>query len=213
MPVPQQPQEIMDPFARAIPGQSFTDDPGSRPYEKPPMTSSPEQALTILEQSLKDEEFSGEIADILDVGVSCEAISEALVQKCFTEGMFSPDVAELIKPGVFMIVAQIGSDSNIDDIVLFNQNPESKRLSEESKVGLMAKLAPSKLRKIEEEANIENSEMYLYDEDYDPQQENMDEDMMLDSDEDDEVGFMDMEEPVIDQEEEEEIPDEEMEIQ
>ena len=48
MALSQKPQEFIDPFARAIPGQSLTDTPGSRPYEKPPSISSPEEFLDIM---------------------------------------------------------------------------------------------------------------------------------------------------------------------
>ena len=150
----QEPQENFDPFARAIPGQSFTDIQGSRPYEKPPMSSKPEDVLESLEQSLKEEDTAKGIADLLDVGISCEAISDTLVKKCFAEGMCSPDVAELVKPGIFVIIAQIGEDEGISDIVLFNKREDNKRISTERKLDLMEKLSPAKFRNITEDPDL-----------------------------------------------------------
>ena len=208
MAIPQEPQETFDPFARAIPGQSLTDTPKARPYENPPTAVNPEDVLENLESSLKEEEAADGIGDLLEVGVSCEAISECLMQKCFTEGMCSPDVSELVKPGIFLIVAQIGYDQNVDDMVLFNKDTSSTRLTDERKLDLMEKLSPAKFKKIIEEDSFD-----IFSE------EDTEEDLMeegeSENDEDIGLSFMDMEEPLqeeqdFDSTEEEDI--EEMEI-
>ena len=137
-----------DPLARAIPGQSFTDAPGVRPYERPATSSDPKQILSSLENSLQEEDTQKRIADMLDVGVSAETISDGVMMKCFTEGMCTPDVAELVKPGIFIIIVQIGVDNQIDDMVLFNEDEEDPEMAEEKKLFLMSKLSPDKFRDI-----------------------------------------------------------------
>ena len=195
MPILPQPQEITDPFAKAIPGQSLTDTPKSRPYEQPAMSSKPEEVLLVLEEALQDEEFSNQISDILEVGVSCEAVTETILLKCFTEGMCTPDVAEMVKPGVFMVVAQIGEDNNIEDLILFNKNPESERLSSTEKLELMEKLAPSKLKNMEERSAKGEASEELYNPDmFSEEEEEEEEDM-----DSDEGSFIDMEEPMMEE--------------
>ena len=159
MALSQKPQEFADPFARAIPGQSLTDTPGSRPYEKPPSISSPEEFLDIMEPTLKGE-ASQQIADILDVGVSCETVAHGICMKSFTEGMISPDVAELAKPGIFMIVAQIGDDHEVEDMTLFNgSEDEAKPMNPEQKLAMMQKMAPHKYQKLEESGRQDEMEL------------------------------------------------------
>ena len=107
--------------------------------------------------------------------------------------MCSPDVAELVKPGIFLIVAQIGYDQNVDDMVLFNKDTSSTKLTDERKLDLMEKLSPSKFKKITEEDSFdvfseEDIEEDLMEED----ESEIDEDMGL--------SFMDMEEPIQEEE-------------
>ena len=135
-----------DPLARAMPGQSFTETPGLRPYEKPAMSSNPEEIIDTLEESLKQEDTQQKIVDMLEVNVSAETISDALMMKCFTEGMCTPDVAELVKPAIFMIVVQIGTDNNVEDIMLFNSNEEEVGMDESQKLALMRQTSPEKFQ-------------------------------------------------------------------
>ena len=145
-----------DPFARAIPGQSFADQPGLRPYEKPPQVSNPEELAKVLEQELLEPKTSKALADLADVGVSIETLADGMMQKCFVEGICSPDVAELVKPIVFMIIAQIADDHHVEDITLFNEQPENEGLTEEQKLGLKQQIAPHKFEKIIQSQQADN---------------------------------------------------------
>ena len=49
-------------------------------------------------KSISTEKHIQNISKLLDAGISAETISSAMVLKMFTEGMFTPDVAEIIKP-------------------------------------------------------------------------------------------------------------------
>tara|TARA_R100000995_G_C3439310_1_gene102477 strand:- start:32 stop:658 length:627 start_codon:yes stop_codon:yes gene_type:complete len=204
----QEPQEEFDPFARAIPGQSLTNTPKSNPYERPPMTANPEEVLDVLEESLLNLSTREEIGDLLEVGISCESISECLVQKCFTEGMCSADVSELVKPGVFMMVAQIGNDEGIEDIILFNGREKDTKLSSEEKLELMEKLSPEKFSRLEQNQKQEeiDIERFMVDEDDEDEDEfEIDENF---EEENTAGSFLDMDEPVepvIEEEEEEEM--------
>ena len=156
MPIPRTPIKNPDPFARAIPGQSLTEPPGLRPYEKPPAITTPGRLLETIEPVLK-EEVSKSIADLLEMGISCETMADGICKKYFMEGAATPDVVELAKPGIFMIVAQIGDDQNVEDMKLFNEGPAKKKLSEIEKLKLMEKIDPKKYQKIEDRMNRKGS--------------------------------------------------------
>ena len=136
----RQQSQSFDPFAKAIPGQSFTDTPGLRPYERPPLETDPKRLYDVLDRQINEESTSQKIADCLEIGISAETISEALMQKCFTEGICNPDLGEIVKPFIFMSILEIGADNNIRDMALFNDNEEEKPMSEEQKLLLMRKL-------------------------------------------------------------------------
>ena len=149
MAIRQQPLEY-DPFSAPIPGQSLTETPGLRPYEKPAMSSDPQQVIDALIDSIEEPETEQRIVDMLEVGVSAETITEALLNKCFTEGLCTPDVAELVKPHIFMKVVEIGVDNNMDDMELFNEAEENDEtsMSPEQKLSLMRQTNPSKFNSI-----------------------------------------------------------------
>ena len=175
MAIRQQPLEY-DPFAAPIPGQSFAEAPGLSPYERPAISADPEQVVAVLEESLEDEETEQQIVDMLEIGVSAETITEALLNKCFAEGVCTPDVSELVKPFIFMKIVQIGIDNGIDDMELLN-DPEAddeKGMSTEQKLSLMSRTNPGKYNDIQqmnlqedEEEPLTEEEMYAMDSDND----------------------------------------------
>lgn len=178
----QQTTQTLDPFAKAIPGQSFTDTPGLRPYERPPLETDPEKLYKILDEQLNEESTAVKIADILDVGISAETLSETLMMKCFAEGVCSPDVAEIIKPFIFMSVVEIGTDNSVDKLVLFNENEEEDTMSPEAKLNLMEKLDSERFNDIvdsfkdmdeesEEMAGVLEGELSMQDEEYEEGEE------------------------------------------
>ena len=61
------------------------------------------------------------------------------MMKCFTEGVCTPDVAEIVKPFIFMSVLEIGAEQDIDDIVMFNDKEDSSELTPEIKLQMMKK--------------------------------------------------------------------------
>ena len=142
----RQEQLDYDPFAAPIPGQSFTQEPGLRPYERPALTANPEQLADALEQAITDEEAKPKILDLLDVGVSAETVAEALMSKCFAEGACTPDVAELAKPYIFMAVVEMGLENNIEDIQLFNDPEEDDEVTMNpmQKLNVMKQANPDK---------------------------------------------------------------------
>ena len=96
--------ELTDPFSGAIPGESLASSKlGSLPTDSPAKVSDPEKALEAIIRSLEDEESKKYVRSLLLAGVSCQTLSAAIVLKCVTDGIISPDVAELIKP--FLLVA------------------------------------------------------------------------------------------------------------
>ena len=180
----RQETQAFDPFAKAIPGQSFTDEPGLRPYERPPLETDPEKLYKTLDEQLNEESTANKIADILDVGVSAETLSETLMMKCFAEGVCSPDVAEIVKPFIFMSVVEIAIEHSVTKMALFNENMEESSMDPESKLELMKKLDSERfddtMQTIENMSRDEDEMVGLLQEDLDMQDdENIGEDMPM----------------------------------
>lgn len=148
----------------AIPGQSLTANPGQFPYEKPPLTSNPEEALEALIEGIQQPSASKTIGMLLDAGVTAETISGSLVIQGISEGAFDPDVAELIKPLLIGYILQEGENQGVTDIDVINSVPQDA-MTEQEGFDLMEKMSPDKYNALQQEENIdEDDEMMLDDE-------------------------------------------------
>ena len=78
----------------------------------------------------------------------------------FSEGVFSPDVAELVKPPLIARLTVIASEAGVEDVKVMNSVPQ-KPISSSDKFSLMEKLNPEKhSRKMNQStADVEEEEM------------------------------------------------------
>ena len=136
--------QAIDPLARAIPGQSLTDTPGQWPFEKPPRIVSPTQAFEAVKNSLQQPDAYDDIINLLDVGISAETLASSISLKMFSEGMFTPDIAEIIKPPLVAHITELGIDAGIEDINVVNELPQQGMTSAE-RIQLLEKINPKKL--------------------------------------------------------------------
>ena len=143
----------IDFFDRPIPGQSFTDAQGKNPYESQPMVTSPEQAMNLVEESLAAQ-------NLLDAGISSETIASALVLKMFSEGVFTPDVAEIIKPPLIAVITDLGMDAGVEDVNVVNSVPQDAMSTDQS-YELMQQVNPEKYNRIMNDYMREEEEMEL----------------------------------------------------
>jgi hypothetical protein len=99
-----------------VPGESLTVKSGSYPYENPPLVTSPVQAF----EYVMDVYDSGNNEDILmqfiSAGVTLEYLSNVIVQAGFINGIYTVDVAEIIKPAVLLQLLADARDAGIQGI-------------------------------------------------------------------------------------------------
>ena len=150
-----------DPFLGApIPGQSLTATPGVMPYEKPPMSTNVNQSFLALKAGLYTPKTQRGIGEMTLAGLSCETIASSMVMMAFTQGMFNPDVAEIIKPFLALEIFKIAKNQGVKDVILENKPMETdENLAEftQSLHDLKEDVAPDNMYDIEftpEEKNI-----------------------------------------------------------
>tara|TARA_R100000008_G_C3538559_1_gene143487 strand:- start:28 stop:591 length:564 start_codon:yes stop_codon:yes gene_type:complete len=147
---------------KPIPGSSLTEEPGKRPYERPPQITRVDEALDYSLQSLfSDRDTKEKVIDALDLGISAETIASAFTLQAFTEGVFTPDVAELIKQPLIQFIVQEGDGAGITDMNVTNENVP-KEQTEEKKLSIMRNLHPDKYAQLLSE---EEDEEIMYEED------------------------------------------------
>ena len=150
---------------QAIPGESLTQEPGLRPYEKPPKITRPDEALAFVLRSTGEDNVKEKILDIIDAGMSVETICSGLLLNCFSEGIFTPDVAELIKVPLIQYITEKAHDAGISDINISNAPVEFSKDSTD-KFEMMKLLNPQKFNNLlvgveEEEEEEEQDDMLI----------------------------------------------------
>ena len=109
-------QPEYDPFDAPIPGQSLTDTPGNYPWEHPPKTVDPEEALDKFWNRLTDPEVAEEIILMMEAGVPVEALARILTFTGFAEGEFTPDVGFLTIEPLMKMIAAIGMRAGVKNL-------------------------------------------------------------------------------------------------
>ena len=144
----------IDILARPIPGQSLTDAPKSRPYEKPPQITSPTDAFKVVTESLEEPSAHKDIVELLDVGISAETLASSVTLKMFSEGVFTPDIAEIIKLPLTAFITEVGIEAGVEDINVVNDLPDKERTPSDN-IEMMANLNPDKLTRQATQLNEE----------------------------------------------------------
>ena len=84
--------------------------------------------------------------NLLDVGISAETLASSLTLKMFTEGVFTPDIAEIIKPPLVAHITEMGVEGGIEDINVVNEMPD-EGITPQDSMALMSKINPDKLNR------------------------------------------------------------------
>ena len=135
--------EALDPFSAPIPGQSLTDRPGKHKFEKPAKYSDPDEgAMYVITKMEENEQIKEEHLKQLASGVPIEYIVNTITHVGFQEGLWNPDVAELIKPSLALYFVMIAMEEEIP-VVMFNpQNGNPGSMSDKDVLLNMSKLNP-----------------------------------------------------------------------
>ena len=151
-----------DVLGAAMPGQSLTANPGQFPYEKPPVTVDPVEAIEAIVESIQKPNTSRSFAKLLEAGLSAETIASGLSLQGVSEGIFDPDVAELIKPVLIFYIVEIGEEHNVEDMNVLDSMP-NQGMSDTEGIHLLEMTSPidrlpKKMKQIEGYLNVSNNE-------------------------------------------------------
>ena len=102
-----------DNFNKAPPGWSLTQPKGKWAWEKPPVNSSPAQAVDSIIDRLEMPEVRTQMEKLMIAGVSIQEITNTIAIGGFSQGHFTPDVAEIIKGPVSVYLMSIAEEENI----------------------------------------------------------------------------------------------------
>ena len=116
-----------NPFDAPIAGQSLTDEPGNYPWEHPPKTTDPIEAIEKFWDRLTDPEVAQEMITMMEAGVPIEALARILTFTGFAEGEFTPDVGFLTIEPLMKMLAAIGMRAGVKNLVVSLEDFSNKK--------------------------------------------------------------------------------------
>jgi len=137
----------------APPGTGLTDEPGRWPWERPPVYSNPDDAIDYLEEKISEEATEESMMKMLLAGITVEELVDQVAFKGFMAGFYSPDVAELIKPAMALILYDTALDNGIEPIMFVDREDAAGELDDAGFFRILKQRNPELFMQMNEEVN------------------------------------------------------------
>lgn len=145
----------LDPLGKPIPGESLTTAPNENKWswEQPPEYVEVDDALAFVIKNIETDPDSTErIERIMYSGTPIETLVNTITFAGFTDGKWSPDLAELMKPPLAAYFILKAMEQNIP-IRVFNNKPSRNMLSDNQVIESMHGSNPNAFRHLKESVN------------------------------------------------------------
>lgn len=129
-----------DPFDMPVPGQSLTGEPQKWPWENPTQFTDVDEALIHVVEKVRGDESSQKAFDqVIRLGMPLESIVNTITFGGFIEGLWTVDIAELLKPPLMAFLMLYANEKELP-FVAFNNNekPDKTFVDDMSMNELMA---------------------------------------------------------------------------
>ena len=139
-----------DPFNFPVPGHSLTDSPEQWAWDKPPRVTDPEEAIQTVIEKVEKPQTKEHFLRLMAGGVTVEEIVNTIGLGGFTEGEWSPDIAELIKPALAVYFIGVAIKNKVPVIAFDNSElkEENNMVSKTDTFKLMKEKNPQEFKKI-----------------------------------------------------------------
>lgn len=104
----------MDQFEAPIPGQSLTETPGNRPYERPPEITNIEEAIQMHLSRLSEPEKLEGIIDAIELGTDIRSLTTAYLRSAVANGIHTVDVSLNIAPIIHEFIKKTAEEAGIE---------------------------------------------------------------------------------------------------
>ena len=145
----------IDSLNMPVPGHSLTDEPIKWPWDKPPEFTDPDEAVEFVADKIQKPEVKENFLRLMVSGISIEQIVNTIALGGFSDGKWSPDIAEVIKPPISVILIDIAVKNKIP-VRVFEGNPneldESRKMSPKNTLAVMKERNPEEFKKVMQSA-------------------------------------------------------------
>ncbi len=115
-------------FNGPIPGQSLTTTPGNYPWEQPPQTENPDEALLYHISRMADEDFVDGATTLMELDVPIEALTNTILTSAVGDGIHTIDVGIIIAPSVHKELVSLAKMTGIEYKEFFSDEAEKEAL-------------------------------------------------------------------------------------
>ena len=137
-----------------IAGQSLTDEPSNYPWERPPETADPTEALSMHLKKMAGPKFMDSALYMMELGVPADVITNTTLTMAIGNGIHSVDVGLMVAPAIHKEVVSIADMAGIEYDEHF---PEDAEKEQQAKDMLQAKVI-AKLKSSKPESKAEVSQ-------------------------------------------------------
>ena len=115
----------MNPFSSPTPGESLTTSPETRhAWESPPQFTTVKPVMEEIFLNLTEKETYIELLNLLNNGTPIDQLSQVILYKGMTKGLFNPDLMLLlIEPTMYLLIA-IAEENDIEPVIYLEQDEE-----------------------------------------------------------------------------------------
>lgn len=137
---------MIAPYEKPIPGESLTDEPGSRPYERPPQIVKPADAIEYHLDRLSDPKRMEAALELLESDYfNLVELVEGTMRIAVSQGIHSIDMSLLISPVIHEFIKQTAMTVGIE----FNEGIVDLDREEKAKRAKAAVMAKKKLKSMD----------------------------------------------------------------
>ena len=128
-----------------IPGQSVTDKPGNYPWERPPETADPTEALSMHLKKMAGPKYMESALFMMELGIPAEVVTNTTLTMAIGNGIHSVDVGLIIAPAIHKEVVSIAEMAGIEYDEHFPEDAEEEQQAKDMlQAKVIAKLKSSK---------------------------------------------------------------------
>ena len=135
------------------PGNSLTDTPGKWPWEQPPRFTDPDDVIDYTIETISNGPIREDMLKMMLAGITVEELVEQVTFKGFLAGAFTPDVAELVKPGLAIFLADMAIQEGFEPQMFVDETPVEGEFSDENFFRVMKERNPEMFAGMVEELN------------------------------------------------------------
>ena len=104
----------MNNFDGPIPGQSLTNTPRNHPWERPPETVDPDEAIAHHLTRVGDPKVMNSVLDAVSEGFPLSFITEMMLTGAVTKGIHSIDISMMIAPVVHDYLVEVLTEEGVE---------------------------------------------------------------------------------------------------